>query len=53
MTMIKQMLLVVQQATFQTMLALVASSALLVFIDNSICINNWKCVDELPSMLEQ
>ena len=53
MTAIKQMLLVLQQAAFQTMLALVASMALLFFINNGTSNNNWKCVGKLPSTMEQ
>ena len=53
MTMIIQMLLVLQQATFQTMIALVASIALLFFIYYGISNHNQRCVGKLRSKLEQ
>ena len=48
MTTIIQMLLVLQQATFQTLIALVASIALLFFIYYGTSNHNQKCVGKLP-----
>ena len=51
MTMIIQMFLVLQQATFQTTIALVACIPLLVLIDTGTSNHNWKSVGKLSLML--